>query len=347
MFKKLASICVAGLLSTMTWAAVLDLQPNAPRIYQVKKGDNLWDIAGLYLEKPWLWPHLWRQNSNIEDPNLIYPGDELRLIWHQGQAQLVKTASTQAVEQTPIHGISQAALRQYLTQDILIDKASLQKAPRVLGTQGGWEYISKYTPFFVDQRLETKDWGVYRPKITFTREMDENRTQQMVSLKKVAQAQLVQTLDGISQMQLTEQKQEVRLNDILLPLQNAKTGKIVNPKLAPQPIEGQLIGHLYGSHYVGLKQVVVLDLGRIDGLDVGQIFTVTASSAVVKGHVGHMQYQDKREIDGRVKIKTIALPDQNVASLMIIQTYPHFSLAMVVDAMRPLSAPMKVIAAEE
>ena len=65
--------------STILVADELKLKADAPVLYQVKVGDTLWDIAGLYLQHPWLWPRLWKLNPQVDNPHLIYPGDELHL----------------------------------------------------------------------------------------------------------------------------------------------------------------------------------------------------------------------------------------------------------------------------
>ncbi len=53
-----------------------------PEIYVVRPGDNLWDIAerGAIYGNPYLWPLLFRANQDqIEDADLIYPGQRLRV----------------------------------------------------------------------------------------------------------------------------------------------------------------------------------------------------------------------------------------------------------------------------
>jgi hypothetical protein len=58
--------------------------PSAPKedYYVVKKGDTLWDISQKLLKSPWRWKILWDQNKDIPipNPNLIYPGQKLKLI---------------------------------------------------------------------------------------------------------------------------------------------------------------------------------------------------------------------------------------------------------------------------
>ena len=47
--------------------------------YTVKRGDTLWDITGGKLSDPFLWPKVWKENPEIRNPDLIFPGQHLKI----------------------------------------------------------------------------------------------------------------------------------------------------------------------------------------------------------------------------------------------------------------------------
>jgi hypothetical protein len=70
------------------------------RIHTVSRGETLWDISEAYLGTPWVWPSVWHENSGIQNPHVIEPGDriwitsnEMRRVSDEEANQLVSAAS--------------------------------------------------------------------------------------------------------------------------------------------------------------------------------------------------------------------------------------------------------------
>jgi hypothetical protein len=47
--------------------------------HKIVPRDTLWDISEYYLKDPFKWPNVWKINPFIANPDLIYPGDTVRL----------------------------------------------------------------------------------------------------------------------------------------------------------------------------------------------------------------------------------------------------------------------------
>jgi hypothetical protein len=77
----LAALLVSALASTPLAAQdSTQSTPTTGQTHTVKKGDTLWDIAHQYLNDPFLWPEIYRINTDVvEDPHWIYPNELLKL----------------------------------------------------------------------------------------------------------------------------------------------------------------------------------------------------------------------------------------------------------------------------
>ena len=140
---KLTRIIIVALaiVSLMPIAMAEDLlRADHPDRYTVVRGDTLWDISGRFLRSPWRWPEIWHVNPQIANPHLIYPGDELELVYIDGQPQLrlsrgpLKLSPT--ARATPSDGaiptIPIDAIGPFLTQAYVMQEGQLEKAPYIV-----------------------------------------------------------------------------------------------------------------------------------------------------------------------------------------------------------------------
>ena len=191
--KLLLSLVAATSLCTAN-AEEIELKEGAPNTYVVQRGDTLWDIAGMYLDQPWLWPRLWRINPQINNPHLIYPGDVIALVYDEhGQPMLVvssadgsptvtdadgnltvdsgggtttafdpnkrvvkisPTARKSLKKDTAIPTLPLRFIRPYLTFEQIMEQDDIQARPYVLGANHNIKYMASGYTIFVKGRLE-------------------------------------------------------------------------------------------------------------------------------------------------------------------------------------------------
>jgi LysM repeat protein len=95
------AVVLAAFSAVIPGTIVVAQEPagQMPATHTVKRGDTLWDIARTYLGDPFLWPEIYRLNTEvIEDPHWIYPGELLKL---PGATARVVAVTPPVTEPTP------------------------------------------------------------------------------------------------------------------------------------------------------------------------------------------------------------------------------------------------------
>ena len=145
----------------------LVIREDSPQNYLVVEGDMLWDIAGVFLEEPWLWPEIWQLNPQIQNPDLIYPGDTIELYYVDGQPRItVQRGGSDAGDRasindtnlpvvvlspqvrrepllSPIPAISLESISPLLSNNRIVGVFDLDNAPTLLGSRSDTRFSSE------------------------------------------------------------------------------------------------------------------------------------------------------------------------------------------------------------
>ncbi|WP_240004062.1 LysM peptidoglycan-binding domain-containing protein [Vibrio injensis] len=329
LFRSLGFVVLSLSINTLAYASPLTIKDSAPRTYTVVKGDTLWDISALYLDSPWLWPRLWQANPEIKNPHLIYPGDQLTLIWRGGQPALTLkpmiklSPQARILEKSPVTTIKEQLLLPYLQVDRLIPSQELNDQLRILGSNQGKQYLSQQDTLYLEGQHEAQHWGIYRAMNEF-----HHADHSMWALRRLATAQRVSSTDSITALTIDEMNQEIRTNDIALPEINLESllSTTFFPHPAPRDARPRLLGTLEGSQYAAKHHVVVIDHGQQEGLEQGSMFELYQVGQTVYQKGG--QYSDVAQRAS----KAITLPEKKIGTLMVIRPYPTMSLALITSS---------------
>jgi hypothetical protein len=340
---KIRAISVGVLLLTLllgagVQAAEVELRDNAPETYIVKKGDTLWGISGMYLTHPWLWPELWDVNPQIDNPHLIYPGDELYLVWVDGRPRLrlnrgknVKLSPTMrispldlAIPIIPLDEIG-AFLKYHriLGAGDLADSAYVVAASQKRLISAPGDRVFGRGPFPDGERA----YGIFRAGEAYidpvTAEVLGYQAQDIGNAKLLSSNR-----DDVTELEITRVTEEVRITDRLLPLKERIIDATFHPRAPDEEIKnGYMIAVDGGVSQIGAMDIVVLNKGLRDGLEPGQVLAI---------------YQTGELVFDKVAEENVRIPDVRAGLTMVFEAFEKASYAIVLKADRVLKVGDKV-----
>lgn len=121
--------------------------------------------------------------------------------------------------------------------------------------------------------------------------------------------------------------QEIRQEDRLLANEEREIDSIFYPTPPKNKIEGVIMSVEGGVSQIGTLDVVSINQGERDGLDVGNVLAI---------------YKRGENIKDPVKWGSVQLPDEHAGLLIVFRTFEKMSFALVLEATRPLSILDKV-----
>ncbi|WP_271679836.1 MULTISPECIES: LysM peptidoglycan-binding domain-containing protein [Thermomonas] len=360
----------AALLTVATYAAAVELRGDHPESYVVKRGDTLWDIAGRFLQKPWLWPEIWQANPQIKNPHLIYPGDVISLAYLDRVA-----ASIQAGPRTdgPVNAVSLSEVEPFLKDLRMVE--SLDGLPYVVGLEedrmrsshGQVAYIrgldgvapgQRYLVVrpekryrFVDRsgyccdRFQSEDLDArgepmrdaetYWSNVVFPDKGNEFLGYELMTQSTGTVTRGDMGGQMAATLLLDSEGREVRVGDRLVPVE-------------AQPYDLQFIPHPpkqeqeYGRLQVmavsdmltsgGPHDVIAISGGSAQGIDNGTVFSIWRRGNSVTDRVksGLDRDEDVTLFESKVR-----LPDEFAGHAMVFRTFDKVSYALVMSAVKP------------
>ncbi len=289
-----------------------------PTVYVIKRGDTLWGLSQRFLSDPTYWPGLWSKNPQITDPHLIYPGQTVRFA--DGRLEVVPPV--QSAEKPAAPQTDEVAEEKTFTvrgnEGRLIEQGVLPTG-RIIAGQHSRIVLGEDDIAFTD--IGSDMGAVDGQKFTILRKsttISHPRTNEIIGTKfyPLGVLQLTQVAPHGSRAIILNSFKEVEPGDWLVPYHEVKRREI-SLKMATRPIKGMIIETYSGHDAVATGDVVYLDLGTDEGVEVGNLFYVVREVSV-----------EKLLVDKVVK----PLPYEVVGALVVVNTGHRSSTALVVKS---------------
>ncbi|RCU45383.1 LysM domain-containing protein [Corallincola holothuriorum] len=353
--RLLALVAGLTLVITAAYATEIELNPDYPETYIVQKGDTLWDISSMFLKTPWLWPKLWQANPQIDNPHLIYPGDELQLVWINEQPKLVKSkpSSTRIVKlgpkvrtsepKAPIPTIPLKEIRPFLIYEQVLSEEEIASLPYVLGTNDGTTR-SSYPQTMYAKGVDAPQgqlFGIYRPGEALMHPETEELLGYEAKLVAIAKSM---PAGNFTKLEIVESKYEVRNGDKLIPvLEREVLPAFFEPHEPNRLVKGHIIHTANYSKYVGKFDVVAMSIGENHNIEAGHVLAIMQPGAVMYDEPPERpQYEDDANALEKMAIEfgdeevIVQLPDERVGELLVFRVYEKVSYGLIMRTDKPV-----------
>jgi len=316
------------------------VKTSHPRQYTVKKDDTLWDISALFLQDPWYWPEIWQDNSQIHNPHLIFPGDVLTLVYVNGQPQMrVNDAQHKAIAasndrvkklsprirttslEASIATIPDDAIRQFLTRPRVVTKEQLDAAPYVVGSQDEHLILGSGSRIYISGELDKERvrFAVFNPGD----ELRDPESNELLGYEaKYAGDVHITAYGNPSSGDITHSSREILIGDRLLSEDRSKRDNQYFPHVPDKEVNAQIIS-LYDALFgVAQYQIVVINKGERDGIEVGHVLATFSQGNTIRDN------HDSR------RSSEVKLPNERSGLLMVFKTFERVSYALTMESVR-------------
>jgi hypothetical protein len=356
-FRTLFGFMVSFFISINSWAEEIQINPTHPDQYTVVEGDTLWDISGKFLHHPGQWPELWSNNSQIKNPNLIYPGDTIYFAVVNGKPQLslsrygqqaqsssdspcilseedVKNGRTEfavsedgkllpCIRETfskkAIELIPTGSIAQFLTSPKVVAENELNNAPYIVDIAGEHLVAGAGDSVYVRSITQPANqlYTIYRAGSAYV----NPETGEILGYEAeyIAETTLQQTGDPATLL-ITKSDSEIRKGDRVMPKIEEEVTLNYFPRPPEKSINGNIISVLGGVSQIGLYNVVVIDKGIKDGILTGHELAIYQNGNSI------------RDPYSSIKNDVVKLPDEIAGTLMVFRPFERVSYALVMKA---------------
>ena len=327
-----------------------EFRANAPDEHKVVRGDTLWGISGTFLEHPWCWPQVWGLNKEqIKDPHWIYPGQVIyfdrvnkRLTLERpgsvngatqmpdGTTRLSPQIRTEGLGKDAIQSIASGVIDPFLSQPLVVDANEMKNAPRIVGSQDG------HVNFGLDDKVYVRgalnggaSFQVFRPgtplKDPETGKLVAYEAVYLGTVKLFAEAKAGKDVHTFI---VGASKLEMSVGDLLMPAPPTAIRTYV-PYQPETRIDARVMSIYAGVTHAGQSQVVSINRGSVDGIDVGavlQLYTLgkTVHDRTVKSSMLGM------------KKAMVKLPDEQSGTLFIFRVFKNVSYGLIMQVTEPV-----------
>ena len=300
-------------------------QSEKPTIYVVKKGDTLWGLSDRFLRDPFYWPNLWARNQVITNPHLIYPGQRVRI--YPDRIEFIESEPATCQPLPPDQVVPERIFTASGSEGFLLE-TDLDTAGTILQTDHNRLVVGQEDYVYTDigTELGAKSGDKYSI-LKRVKKVYHPETGSFIGYKflPLGSLELVDMEAKSSRAIITNSYLEISPGAKLIPYRDNR--REVTLKAANKNLDGYIIESKMGNITIGQNDVVYLDLGKTQGVEVGNVLYVVRDVPLDKTFV-------KRDAG--------TLPQLVLGAVVVVDVTDKTSTALVVKSVETIYVGDKV-----
>jgi len=222
---------------------------------------------------------------------------------------------------TSIPTIPSDAIRQFLTKPRVVTKKQLEDAPRIIGSEDNHLVLGSGNRVYIRGELD-KDrvrYSIFNPG----KALRDPDTHEILGYeaKYAGEVRITKYADPASG-DLTFTEREVLIGDRLLIEDKSKVNNMFFPRVPNKDVHAQIISLYEALSGVAQFQIVVLNKGVVDGMEVGYLLATYSN-----GNLARDRYNKGSSY-------AVKLPNERSGLVMIFETFERVSYAIVLESRR-------------
>ncbi|NOS35560.1 MAG: LysM peptidoglycan-binding domain-containing protein [Deltaproteobacteria bacterium] len=332
----IAALLVPGILLAQQGTVRIE---EGEKIYIIKKGDTLWHISERFLEDPFKWPVLWKHNTYIRNPHLIYPGDTVKITPEgieiiarkergldylpeglqveklEAPVEAAPPVVEEVVEQPPLvtvkspagSGAGFVSKKEFEASGVILKS----KENAILLGQGDVVFVA----FAGGTEVTVGDrFAIYNVGEKVRHPVSGRKVGYLTEMLGIGEATSV---DHTVEVRIETAYREIEKGAKLKPLEQFAGETVV--KEPDVSVDGVVLATVEDKGGVAEKDMIYIDRGEGDGLEVGDIMYL---------------YRDREKVKNPMASGKIVLPPVKLGKLILINVKESTSSAFIVQSFK-------------
>lgn len=323
------------------------LRGDYPESYIVGEGDTLWDIAGQFLQDPERWSEIWEPDDYLDDADLIYPGDMLRLSTVGGDPRiLVQRGDRVTAKLSPqireellssaIPAIPLEAIENSFSKNRIVTRQMFDAAPYIVSNIGDKLILSTGDEVFArgSWPAGTNTFELYREGRAFN--ADNGKDLLGLELEYLGFASITDEVGpDLRKILINNSSREVMVGDRLLIREESKLSATIFPTEPASHMEGQIIAFQSEAALASQLDTVIVNLGLRDNLAVGDILSIQHEGTRMTDDVERSRMPVRERLTTFFDQDSLPIPGKEIGTLLVYKTFSQLSYAVILSSTEP------------